>query len=153
MGIMGFLILFLVLILFVFPIITKEDRTTEGNVVEVRGTDGSILVFSEDGISVFKNGEFKLLRKEELTELSVRREGNIYKLIVKTKKETLEVPVIPEEIWKLFKRNNGSVEFAVPWLSFLLSTAVSALLLEDYPKTIEQNNFDDGEFFNDDVEV
>ncbi len=153
MGIMGFLILFLVLILFVFPIITKEDRTTEGNVVEVRGTDGSILVFSEDGISVFKNGKFKLLRKEELTELSVRREGNIYKLIVKTKKETLEVPVILEEIWKLFKRNNGSVEFAVPWLSFLLSTAVSALLLEDYPKTIEQNNFDDGEFFNDDVEV
>ena len=153
MGIMGFLTLFLVLIFFVFPMITKEDRTTEGNVVEARGTDGSILVFSEDGISVFKNGEFKLLRKEELTELSVRREGNTYKLIVKTKKETLEVPVIPEEIWKLFKRNNGSVELAVPWLSFLLSTAVSALLLEDYLRTIEQNNFDDGEFFNDDVEV
>ena len=133
--------------------ITKEDRTPRGNIIEVRGTDGSILVFSEDGISMFKNGEFKLLKREELTELSVKKEGDMYKLIVKTKKETLEVPVTPEEICKIFKRDNGSLDFAFPWLSFLFSTATSTLFLEDYLRTVEQSKFDSGEFFDDDVKA
>ena len=141
MGVIGFLILFLILILLVFPLISKKEKISRGTVVEVKGLDGTVLVFSDEGVSVFKHGEFRFFRREEIKEISIKREGNIYKVVLKAGSETLEIPVPEAEIQKLFVKRGESYDFSVPWLPVVLGTAVPLFLFE----TLEHNRADTGE--------
>lgn len=130
MGVIGFLILFLILILVVFPLISKRERVSRGTATEIRGLDGTALVFSDEGVSIFRHGEFRFFRKGEIEELSVKREGDIYRVVLKARGETFEVPVKEAEVQKLFVKRGERYDFSVPWLPVILGTTAPLLLFE-----------------------
>ena len=141
MGVIGFLFLFLILILVVFPLISKRERVSRGTATEVKGLDGTVLVFSDEGVSIFRHGEFRFFRKDEIGEFSVKREGNIYRVVLKAKGETFEVPVKENEIKKLFVKREESYDFSVPWLPVILGTTAPLLLFETL-EHLEHNRTD-----------
>ena len=170
MGVMGFLILFLILILFVFPLLTKGRKVSRGTALEVKGLDGTLLVFSDEGVSIFKNGEFHFFKKEEITELSIKREGEIYLISLKAGQNSFEIPVKREEVEKLFVRRGEAFDFAVPWLPLILGTTLPFLLFEGIEHLNDSNRevrefdlgnppesphdyFDTGDWPDDDIEV
>ncbi len=175
MGIIGFLVLFLILILFVFPLLSRREKVSRGTAVEVKGLDGTTLIFSDEGVSIFKQGEFQFFRKEEITELSLKREGNAYRIVLKAQGKTFEVLAPEGEVQKLFIKRGESVDSPVPWLPIILGTTTPLLLfetlehLEDHEKDTETENtprdpdlgvpttdydyFDTGDWVDDDIEV
>ena len=142
MGIIGFLVLFLILILFVFPLITKRERVSRGTATEIKGLDGTTLVFSDEGVSLFRQGEFRFFKREEVKEFSIKREENGYRIVLKAGSETFEIPVSETEVRKLFKTEGNSVNFTVPWLPLILGTTLPFLLFETVEHLEDQNRND-----------
>lgn len=168
MGVMGFLFIFLILILLVFPLLTKRGTISRGTALEVKGADGTVLVFSDEGVSVFRNGEFHFFKKEEITELSIKRKGKIYLITLKAGQKSFEIPAKQEEVEKLFVRRGDSFDFAVPWLPLIVGTTLPLLLFEELehlndrevreldlgnPPESSHDYFDTGDWPDDDVEV
>ena len=160
---MGFLILFLILILFVFPLLTEKGKVSRGTAVEVKGLDGSTLVFSEEGVSIFKEGEFRFFRKEEISELSVKKEDGSFKVKLRAGNETVEVPVSQSEAQKLFIKSGSEYIPAVSWLPLIAGTVLPLLIFEALeeprrefdlgnPPESEHDYFDTGDWFDDDFE-
>ena len=160
---MGFLILFLILILFVFPLITEKRKVSRGTAVEVKGLDGSTLVFSEEGVSIFKEGEFRFFRKEEISELSIKKEDGSFKFKLRAGNETVEVPVSQSEAQKLFVKSGSEYIPAVSWLPLVAGTVLPLLIFETLeeprsefdlgnPPESEHDYFDTGDWFDDDFE-
>ncbi len=150
MGVMGFLILFLILILFIFPLITKRNRVSRGTAVEVKGLDGTVLVFSDEGISIFRHGEFRFFKREEIKELTIKKEGNSYRIVLKAGNETFEVLVPETEIRKLFSAEGKRVNFTVPWLPLILGTTLPFLLFETVEHLEDHNRNDTSEHHQED---
>jgi len=145
MGIFLFLIIFLILIFALRPVISGNGR--DRGTVEVKGEDGTILLFSDEGISIFRNGEFHFLRKEEIGELSLKRVDSGYILSLRTTNHCYEVPVKEEEVRKLFS-GKGNFEASIPWLPIALGTAVPLIFLELPPNGKETGDNREDEFVN-----
>jgi hypothetical protein len=138
MGILLFLILFLILVLLVFPSIQRGRKGNEQS-IEIKGLDGTVVLLSEDGVSIFKEGEFRFWRKEEIKELSFKKEtDNTYILKLRTSNSYYEIPVRKEELSKLFVRGEGYPELSIPWLPVVLGTASSLILAEILSSEISQ---------------
>jgi len=126
MGILLFLIFFLVFLFVVMPRLTGGRRT-----VDVRGLDGSVLSFSEDGVSWFKDGRFRFFRSSEIKRFSVEKlEEDVYELKIDDGREIITVPVSQKELQKLFTRSNTSYVPAFPWLGTVLG-ALTGFLIAD----------------------
>ncbi|GAB6076063.1 hypothetical protein [Desulfurobacterium crinifex] len=138
MGIMLFLILFLVFILVIVPTLMKNSRGTANRprTVEIKGIDGSILNFSEDGVSYFKEGNFRFFRSSELKRFSFEKlDENTYEIKLDNGKEIITVPVRKEELQKLFTRTQSPSGEPIytpgfPWLGTILGTAAGFLIAD-----------------------
>jgi len=126
MGLLLFLIIFLVFLFFIMPRLTGEKRT-----VEVRGLDGSVLGFSEEGVSWFKEGRFRFLRSSEIKRFSVEKlEEDVYELKIDDGREIITVPVSRKELQKLFTRSDTGYSPTFPWLGTVLG-ALTGFLVAD----------------------
>ncbi|TCK04686.1 hypothetical protein [Phorcysia thermohydrogeniphila] len=126
MGILLFLVLFLIFVFLVMPRFTGGRKT-----VEVRGLDGSVLGFSEEGVSWFKDGRFRFFRSSEIKRFSVERlENDVYELKIDDGREIITVPVSGRELQKLFTRSDTGYTPAFPWLGTVLG-ALTGFLVAD----------------------
>ena len=130
-----FLILFLFFIftLVIIPTLMKNNRRRR--TVEIKGIDSSILNFSEDGVSYFKEGSFRFFRSSELKRFSFEKlDENTYEIKLDNGKEIITVPVRKEELQKLFTRTQSpSGELytpGFPWLGTILGTAAGFLIAD-----------------------
>ena len=130
-----FLILFLFFIftLVIVPTLMKNNRRRR--TVEIKGIDGSILNFSEDGVSYFKEGSFRFFRSSELKRFSFEKlDENTYEIKLDNGREIITVPVRKEELQKLFSRTQSpSGELytpGFPWLGTILGTAAGFLIAD-----------------------
>lgn len=144
MGIMLFSIFFLIFVLLIVPMLTKNTRTArEPKTVEVKSLDGSTLNFSDDGVSYFKDGNFKFFRKSELKRFSFEKlsEGT-YEIKLDDGKEIVTVPVKKEELQKLFTRTHAPSGSSIyvsefPWLGAILGTTTTFLLADILADSME----------------
>ncbi|WP_163329498.1 hypothetical protein GFV12_00390 [Desulfurobacterium thermolithotrophum] len=137
MGIMFFLILFLLFILIVVPLMKSNRQTvSRPKTVEIKGLDGSILMFSNDGVSYFKDGNFKFFKSSEIKRFSFERlDENTYEIKLDNGSEIITVPVKKEEAQKLFQRTyspNGELTYTpgFPWLGTILGTAAGFFIAD-----------------------
>ena len=113
------------------------------NGVEVKGLDGSVLLFSDDGVSHFKNGQFTFLSRSKIESLSFEKESEeIYRVVIKGDGKEITVPVKKSELSKLFaKTTQGpapSYQPAVPWLGLILGTTAAFLAAELLEEAAEE---------------
>ena len=130
-----FLILFLffILTLVIVPTLMKNNRRRR--TVEIKGIDGSILNFSEDGVSYFKEGSFRFFRSSELKRFSFEKlDENTYEIKLDNGREIITVPVRKEELQKLFTRTQSPsgepYTPGFPWLGTILGTAAGFLIAD-----------------------
>jgi hypothetical protein len=163
-----FLVLFVVFILLVTSRLARMRRT-----VELGGLDGSVLGFSEDGVSWFRDGKYRFFRSSEIKRFSVEKlGGDVYELKMDNGREIITVPVKEEELRKLFTKVSGGYAPVFPWLEtvfgvltgFLVANLIAdnvhnAFLREQQPSEISKDDsvnsftdyssdFDCGDFFD-----
>ena len=140
MGILLFLILFLVFLFIVMPRFTGKKRT-----VEVRGLDGSVLSFSEEGVSWFKDGRFRFFRSSEIKRFSVEKlEEDVYELKIDDGREIITVPVSGRELQKLFTRSATGYTPAFPWLGTVLGALTGFLVADMIADSLHAAVHEDG---------
>ncbi len=127
-----FLVLFFVFIMVIVPMLMKKSRRRS---VEIKGIDGSILNFSEDGISYFKEGNFRFFKSTELKRFSFEKlDENTYEIKLDNGREIITVPVRKEELQKLFTKTQSSsgklYTPGFPWLGTILGTAAGFLIAD-----------------------
>ncbi|MEO2069313.1 MAG: hypothetical protein ABGX27_07370 [Desulfurobacteriaceae bacterium] len=142
MGFLLFLILVAVIIFVVLPALKSNNLSknfNSRNVVEIKGLDGSVLNFSDDGVSYFKDGNFTFFRASEIKRFSFEKlEEDIYEIKIDNGREIIRVPVRKEEIQKLFKRTQSGYDPSFPWLSTILGTAVGFLIADLIADTVHE---------------
>ncbi|ADU96099.1 hypothetical protein Theam_0125 [Thermovibrio ammonificans HB-1] len=127
---MGITLMLIILLIVVAIFLIKGSRkvaTKRG--VEVKGLDGSTLLFSEEGVSYFKNGEFTFLRHDQIESFSFEKKGGeIYEVVITGAGKEIRVPVRRADISRLFRTaHTGTVEPVFPWLGLILGTAAAVL--------------------------
>jgi hypothetical protein len=142
---LGILLTLLILIAIVlFVTVRKSGNSTlkAKNGVEIKGLDGSVLLFSDDGVSYFKNGQFTFLSRSKIESLSFEKESEeIYKVVIKGDGKEITVPVKRDELSKLFEKTaQGPTSYyqpAVPWLGLILGTTAAFLAAELLEEAVE----------------
>jgi len=125
MGVFLFLLLFLVLILLFFAAKGSQKR------VEIRGLDGSSLIFTEAGVTYAGGTGVKFISSSSIKKLSIEKDGDIFKIYISDGVEEIVVPVAPQEVKKLFRaQGGGTFEPLFPYIPTLAGIA-GALLIAD----------------------
>ena len=125
MGIFLFFLIFLTLILF-FAL----SRSGRERKIEVRGLDGTVLVFTESGITYAGPGGVRFISSSSVKRFSVEKSPEGYTVVIDDGSGEIRVPVAPEEVRKLFKKGSSpaSLEPLFPYLPVLTGLSAGLLL-------------------------
>jgi len=135
MGIFLFFLLFLVLIIFFL-----KSQSGGQKKVEVRGLDGSSLIFTDSGITYAGGTGVKFFSGDSIKKFSIEREGENFVVVISDGREEVRVPVSPQEVRKLFRHSSqNSLEPVFPYLPLLSGVAAGFLLGEllSHPVIVE----------------
>ncbi len=129
MGIFLFLIVFLLLILFFTLVRGKEVGSNEK--VELRGLDGSSLIFTQSGVTFAGKDGIKFFSSSAIKRFSIERDGENFVIVVSDGTQEVRVPVSPDEVRKLFREKSPSSHVLEPLFPYLpvLSGFTAGLLL------------------------
>jgi len=136
MGIFLFSLLFLIVIIL---FLKSRSGSVEGK-VEVRGLDGSSLIFSKNGITYAGGTGVKFFSSDSIKRFSIERDGENFLILISDGREEIRVPVSPQEVRKLFKpASKDRLEPLFPYLPVLSGVAAGLLLgsLLSHPVIVE----------------
>ncbi|GEM_PF-1942626 len=135
MGIFLFLLIFLALIILFTLSKGRQERK-----VEVRGLDGSSLIFTDSGITYAGGTGVKFFSADSIRKFSIEREGESFVVVISDGKEEVRVPVSPQEVKKLFRQSSpNTLEPLFPYLPVFTGVAAGLLFgsLLSHPVIVE----------------